>query len=245
MDRPHTPFKSAAPYSFSDGRVLASTQQQMVIDEVDGCVFQDPAFVDTIFPLALIANGEEAARERIRKFMEELENRGLLEPIQYDWPRWKELVSLTKESDMLTPLVKILNAITELCGSAGSIQWRDEHDKPPRSACHEKLRPDILAMLKHFSPVHWHNVLLPIEIKRRNRPEQALPQLITYARNVLREQWDRRFTFGLIFAGKMFEVWLFDRSGAVGSPAFDFHKVRMNVVAVSTWLTQVSWPTGH
>jgi hypothetical protein len=238
MARPHTPIKRELSYIYTDDRVPAPELKQLVINEVAGCVFQNlPDFLDTIFPVAQLANEIQTGQDRLWQFLRELVNAGLLEP-----SRWKNFPDDgCHEIQLLDPFVEIFNAITKLCGSEDRIKWRDEHSKPPQSACGELLRPDILAMLNHpvNSPVHWHNVLLPVEVKRRNQPQQALPQLITYARNILREQWNRRFTFGFICAGREFQVWLFDRSGAIGSPTINFHQVRTSLVAVSTSLMQV------
>jgi hypothetical protein len=176
--------------------------------------------------------------------MDKLIHDGLYVPSRRRWKNFPD--DGCDENQLLKPLVEVLNVITELCGSQDRINWRDEHSKPPQSAYQEHLRPDIVAMLNHNvnSPIHWHNVLLPVEVKKCTPPEQAVSQLLTYAKTILRMQWNRRFTFGLIFAGSDFQVWLIDRSGAIGSPKINFHKVRMSLVAVSTSLTYISWSTG-
>src|SRR5215510_3724984 len=215
----------------------------MAIEETSGCIFEDlPEFLDTIFPLAQLADGEQAGKDLVQRFVDKFLQDGLLKP-----SKWVKIPDEEfAEKDLLAPIVKVLNSITEWCGAEKRINWLDSHDKPPQATYVELLRPDLFAMLDHAagSPTHWHKMLVPIEVKKRSRPADALPQLLTYARTALRMQWNHRFLFGLIFAGTYFQVWLFDRAGAIASPKINFHLVRMSLVAVSTSLTQVSCPTG-
>jgi hypothetical protein len=56
--------------------------------------------------------------------------------------------------------------------------------------------------------------------------QQALIQLCCYARQILREQLDRRFLIGLTLCLDKLNVYLFDRSGVVGmEKSIDIHKV--------------------
>lgn len=241
MSRPHTPVKEKITYTFGDDRILAPDLRQLVIDEVKGCVFQGlPEFLDTFFPLDRLANGTHSGKDRLKQFLVGLTTQGLLQTLPTQWAKIPN--DGDNELAMLEPLVEVFNAITKMCGSEDHIRWQDVHSVPPRSVRDELLRPDLVARLDSpfNSPVHWHNVLLPFEVKRKGDPRQALPQLITYARVMLKEQWNRQFTFGLICAKKAIQVWLFDRAGAIGSPAINYHDVRISLLALSTSLTQVS-----
>jgi hypothetical protein len=73
--------------------------------------------------------------------------------------------------------------------------------------------------------VAWCNICIPVEVKKANDGFPALPQLVGYARECLREQPNRRFIYGLTLCNTFIQVWLFDRSGARGSEQIDVHKV--------------------
>jgi hypothetical protein len=54
----------------------------------------------------------------------------------------------------------------------------------------------------------------------------ALYQLCTYARHTLKDQFDRRFTIGFTLCFNLMHLYLFDRSGVVGTKQpIDIHEV--------------------
>jgi hypothetical protein len=66
----------------------------------------------------------------------------------------------------------------------------------------------------------WLRVHVPVEVKAKNSRDEVsegLLQLLGYMRQVLREQLDRCFTFGLLFCATDLSVWLSDRSGLLGT----------------------------
>ncbi|THU99113.1 hypothetical protein K435DRAFT_837793 [Dendrothele bispora CBS 962.96] len=70
--------------------------------------------------------------------------------------------------------------------------------------------------------VYWFRTSTVVEVKPVNTPlnsEEAyntVQQLAGYMRQILREQLDRRFVFGLIFFHDCLSVWYCDRSGLLG-----------------------------
>jgi hypothetical protein len=72
-------------------------------------------------------------------------------------------------------------------------------------------------------------VHVPTELKRTSSDDDwldAVKQLLTYIRQVLREQLDRRYTIGLALCLDQLSVWLCDRTGVVGTETcIDIHKV--------------------
>jgi hypothetical protein len=133
------------------------------------------------------------------------------------------------ESKLYEPFVKILAYIHHRCpeDQRHDIIWRSNPNKAPDSEFDFDWKPDAVAELD-ASPkenAKWTNILFPIEIKKAHLPIPALPQLIGYARGTLREQPNRRFIYGFTLCKTMAQVWLFDRSGALGSQQFDVHSV--------------------
>jgi hypothetical protein len=64
--------------------------------------------------------------------------------------------------------------------------------------------------------------LKPTDIKA------ALCQLCTYARQTLKDQFDRRYAIGFTLCFNLVHLYLFDRSGVVGTKqAIDIHEVRI------------------
>lgn len=74
--------------------------------------------------------------------------------------------------------------------------------------------------------VAWLRTRSAAEIKKSRKDfGDAIKQLATYLRQILREQHDRRFVFGFIFCGHSLSVWYCDRSGLLGTRLFDIDKV--------------------
>jgi hypothetical protein len=56
----------------------------------------------------------------------------------------------------------------------------------------------------------------------------ALDQLCTYARQTLKDQLDRRFTISFTLCFNLLHLYLFDRSGVVGTKQpIDIHEVQI------------------
>ncbi|KAI0051942.1 hypothetical protein FA95DRAFT_107438 [Auriscalpium vulgare] len=108
------------------------------------------------------------------------------------------------------------------------IIWRDEHATAPKSdpTLMSDMRPDIVATFKTTGTgrVWWRTVHIPLEVKQANTDALAAIQLLRYVRQALREQPDRRFMYGLVFAKRTLTVWHVDRSGAMGSKVVDAHE---------------------
>ena len=117
------------------------------------------------------------------------------------------------------------------------ISWQDIHDQTPRvnpGACHKtQIRPDIGGLVTGFqtllgTELCWGHFVVVVELKGPNWQKHYILtfiQLDMYAEQVLIDQPDRSFCFGLLFHKAIFQVWLFDRSGAIGSQRYSWLKV--------------------
>ena len=88
----------------------------------------------------------------------------------------------------------------------------------------------VYQRLIKFIEAWWLRVCVIIEVKRKDDPDivSRVTQLMTYVRQVLREQLDRWFVPGLLLTGTQLAVWVVDRSGALGTQkSFNFHKVHI------------------
>jgi hypothetical protein len=144
--------------------------------------------------------------------------------------RWIKLPpSLIDELKLCEPFVKILAYIHHRCpeDQRHNITWRSNLNKAPDSDFDFDWKSDAVAELDANlqEDTQWAKILFPIEIKKAHRPFPALPQLMGYAGGTLREQPNRRFVYDLTLCKTMAQVWLFDRSGALGSQQFDVHSV--------------------
>ncbi|EAU93390.2 other/FunK1 protein kinase [Coprinopsis cinerea okayama7 len=64
----------------------------------------------------------------------------------------------------------------------------------------------------------WLRTLLVAEVKpNRNDDWDSVIQLSTYLRQILREQHDRRFVFGIVIFHRSLSLWYCDRSGLLGA----------------------------
>jgi len=76
--------------------------------------------------------------------------------------------------------------------------------------------------------IWWLQIIAAVEMKHSNSQgwQDVVKQLFGYLRRILREQLDRRFVFGLTLGPDMMTVWLYDRSGVIGTKtSIDIHKV--------------------
>ncbi|PKY44781.1 hypothetical protein RhiirA4_301210, partial [Rhizophagus irregularis] len=64
------------------------------------------------------------------------------------------------------------------------------------------------------------------EIKRTDKNDNVNTdlELAGYVREIFGNQPTRRFVFGFTICGASIRIWLFDRSGGIGSHAFSIHK---------------------
>ncbi|KAI0058868.1 hypothetical protein BV25DRAFT_1829618 [Artomyces pyxidatus] len=188
-----------------------------------------PHFVETLFSDKSIPDALVNTVYRIL-----VRNEVYVEETQECSGYWRELpLQPRNEKVLYEPLTKILNAITDalpLSSKSLDIIWRDEHSKPPesQSIIVADMKPDIVATFKNASdtsdgPVWWRAVHIPLEVKRRADPDAAALQLLRYVRQALKEQPDRRFMYGLVFAKYNLTVWHVDHSGALASTAFNVH----------------------
>jgi len=81
-------------------------------------------------------------------------------------------------------------------------------------------------------------VVVPIEIKTSNDPleknQGSIVQLLAYMRQILKEQQDRRFVFGILLFHRSLSLWYCDRSGVLGTSCLiDIDKVRFSPVSNS------------
>lgn len=138
---------------------------------------------------------------------------------------WKHLpTSPRNETVLYSPLTKLLNQILELCKEAlYEVHWRDEHASPPKSDFQDQSRPDLISTTI-AALLWWRAIHSLIEVKKDVDDSAAL-QLLRYIRSTLREQPDRRFMYGLVFARRALTLWQVDRSGSLAAPPFDIHKV--------------------
>ncbi len=76
--------------------------------------------------------------------------------------------------------------------------------------------------------IWWLQIIAVVEMKPTDPKnwEKVVKQLIGYLRQILHEQVDRRFIFGLKLGPDMMTVWIHDRSGVIGTKtAINIHKV--------------------
>jgi len=229
MERTSTPLKLSATYTHgSTGRIPTQRVRDRARKESHGCIFGDiPEFLDRFFPVDQLTKGRQTGQTRIQGIMEKLMTKGHFRERDSKW----NIPDTTVEKDLYRPLLRAFSAINKICvPRKPNIEWRDIHSTPPDSIHDQLDRPDIAAISRFPGMVHpgrkahWHDILVPVEVKGTLHNDD-LGQLLGYVRVMLREQWNRRFTFGLLFTARKFQVWLFDQSGAIGSTQINFHDV--------------------
>ncbi|PKB97414.1 hypothetical protein RhiirA5_433202 [Rhizophagus irregularis] len=74
--------------------------------------------------------------------------------------------------------------------------------------------------------VRWSDIHVVGEIKRTDKNDNVNTdlELAGYVREIFGNQPTRRFVFGFTICGASIRIWLFDRSGGIGSHAFSIHK---------------------
>jgi len=141
-------------------------------------------------------------------------------PDNTDWVGFPSKRAL--EERKYDPLVYIMNGLSK----PSSYLFVNHHKHALKSVEGESLKPDIIAVsaLKRSGKYEWEDVDMVGEVKRLDDYSTTVAstvQLAMYAREVLRHQYNRRFVYGFTLCGDLLQVWLFDRSGAVGSAPFD------------------------
>lgn len=105
------------------------------------------------------------------------------------------------------------------------------------------IRSIVKATLTHVQSYWWLQIIAAVEMKRidSEKWEDLVKQLIGYMRRILREQLDRRFVFGLTLGPEMLTVWMYDRSGVIGTrTAISIHKAgHMSICLVSMHYSHV------
>ncbi|KAK0438872.1 uncharacterized protein EV420DRAFT_1279836 [Desarmillaria tabescens] len=77
--------------------------------------------------------------------------------------------------------------------------------------------------------VSWVRTIVPVEIKPKTvvkleEAQKTITQLCGYMRQILREQYDRQYVFGMILFHSSLSLWYRDRSGLVGADSnIDIH----------------------
>lgn len=83
--------------------------------------------------------------------------------------------------------------------------------------------------LKH-AMAWWLRVHIPVEIKPREDRDirKHVNQLLMYMRQVLKEQVNRQFVYGLLLSDDVLSIWLLDISGVFGTAkSFNIHEVTL------------------
>lgn len=220
----HTPLNT--PHKASDTSSLDSHLRSSVNDaelvvasEMDGHAYGNTeGLIDNFL-------GDDASL--INEITERI-YRALVKSKAYDSNKeiWKDLPTKPRNEKVLyTPLTAVLNKILRLCDEAKyAVQWRDEHATPPKTEFQDQSRPDLICTIRS-TLLWWRAVHSLIEVKKEEDDPAAL-QLLRYIRSTLREQPDRRFMYGLVFARRALTLWQVDRSGSLAASPFDVHKVR-------------------
>jgi hypothetical protein len=171
---------------------------------------------------------------------------------------WKDIpLRVRYEVELYPGFVKVGNAIAECCTSPQlSVRWIDSHSNAPASSLSStnQLMPDIAALALPDNPktnltledekgrptrLWWRRVLVPMEVKQISG-NPAIIQLMSYIRLVLREQADRRFTFGFVLSLQTFTVYIADRSGSLQSIPINIHQEPKTFIRVMAGLSLLS-----
>lgn len=152
--------------------------------------------------------------------------RALVKSKTYDSKKriWKDIPTQPRNDTVIyIPLAIVLNKIIELCDEAEyEIYWRDECFSPPEIKSQERRR--YLIKETRATRLRWRAIHSLIEVVK-DEDEPAGLQLLRHIHSTLREQPDRRFMYGFVFARRSLALWQADRSGSLAARPFDVHKV--------------------
>ncbi|KAG6918274.1 hypothetical protein DXG01_015648 [Tephrocybe rancida] len=249
-----TPPKNSTALLTYPGRTKQADVHKMVkLDLGSHCRVADvKPFVDNYFPIAPGVTNSVLQKMKQQKYYNSTRQQWQWE----DAGVWKDMPpSSAKESAFYVPLVKICEAIRNAhITDHFSSRWFVSADNAPKSPDKNAslIRPDIFlllgmenevaewekklkevendeAMLIKVITALWLKIGTIIEVKRKEDKDhmEHITQLMSYLRQILREQLDRWFVPGLMFSGKHLAVWVADRSGALGTDrSFDIHEAR-------------------
>ncbi|EIM86708.1 uncharacterized protein STEHIDRAFT_121579, partial [Stereum hirsutum FP-91666 SS1] len=132
-----------------------------------------------------------------------------------------------------------------------NLVWQDVHSKKVNPEAAADVKPDIIGLLQacdYDSFDLWRLIQTVVEVKEPIAVLPGLLRVLKYSRQVLYEQVDRRFIFGLVYAKTHLTVWLVDRSGALGSQSFNVHEDPKQLIRVIACMTtkspfELGWDT--
>ncbi|KAG6858706.1 hypothetical protein C0995_014635, partial [Termitomyces sp. Mi166 len=265
-----TPLKPILTVQTARSRTLAADIEKMVETELKShCVVADTdAFIDHYF---------NVSSEVVQNVFDEMVRQKLYDKVDRSWCSIPQ--ESAKESEFYSPLIEVCEAIRKAHvddKTEYDCRWFMSPDNPPKSQdqASSLIRPDVFLLLgmegegerwenelkKHNDNqaeliksiiAWWLRVSVIIEVKRKNDPDvlARVTQLMTYLRQVLREQLDRWFVPGFLLTGTQLAAWVVDRSGAFGTQkSFNFHKEPKKfiqvILACSTLPpTRLGWDT--
>jgi hypothetical protein len=135
--------------------------------------------------------------------------------------------------------VTIAQYITGQTENPHGLKWMDMPYVGPGSGFvgTTPTKPDIIATrnLPHAgprpshlkeSPALWSEVHVSVTMKKATEAgRQAMRRSIEYTWEMFRDQPDRRFVIGLVISRRRYiSIWVFDRTGGVGTELIDMHK---------------------
>ncbi|KAH9833523.1 uncharacterized protein C8Q71DRAFT_849857 [Rhodofomes roseus] len=223
---------------------IAHELSQDVFCEVDG-------FLKTMFPVS------DNLVETV--FTQASQSTGYYKSSRKQWSNYPTATP-ANEQDLYAPFVTLVQSISSCISkskagrrmSTNDVRWRDYHSVPPlsRDPGAPDVRPDIVATIgvADNESVPWSRILVPVEVKKRQREGSALLQLLRYMLMVFREAVDRCFVFGIVVACADMSVYLADRTGVLGSVVFNIHKEPRSFIRViagicTSSLADLGWDT--
>lgn len=143
---------------------------------------------------------------------------------------WKDIPTQpTNDKVIYIPLAIVLNKIIKLCDETEyEIYWRDECFSPPEIKSHERRR--YLINETRATRLRWRAIHSLIEVVK-DEDEPAGLQLLRHIHSTLKEQPDRRFMYGFVFARRALTLWQVDRSGSLAARPFDVHRVQFPLIS--------------
>ncbi|EXX66533.1 hypothetical protein RirG_122880 [Rhizophagus irregularis DAOM 197198w] len=153
-----------------------------------------------------------------------------------EWIGWPKDGSL--ETQFYQPVLVLVNYVIQQCNRTSGKFARTAvvHANccPIQNRiCAVARKPDIVLVdcsnvqRREGEPVvHWSDIHVVGEIKRTDKNDNVNTdlELAGYVREIFGNQPTRRFVFGFTIYGASIRIWLFDRSGGIGSHAFSIHK---------------------
>ncbi|PPQ87328.1 hypothetical protein CVT25_002078 [Psilocybe cyanescens] len=133
----------------------------------------------------------------------------------------------TGETALATFLDEISKTLLNTCGKSKPPQprsWISESQKSLTGGPDARRKPDV-CLLEKGQDLTWSSVLAVVELKsRRAEAGKALVRLTNHAFMAFSTQDERRFFIGVSVCFTDICVYIFDRSGVIGSKPFDMRK---------------------